>query len=164
MADDAHPAHAQQRRTAVLPVIQSAAEFVEGLPRQQRSHLCGYGAGQRLAQHVAHKAANTFAGLQRHVAHKAVAHNHVRQSAEDVAPFHVADELDRQRLQQRERLTGQIVALGLFFANREQTHARRVDFEHAAGIHFAHHGKLLQIMRLAVHVRAHIQQHARIAR
>ena len=38
-----------------------------------------------------------------------------------------------------------------------------VDLEHAAGIHLAHHGELLQVMRLAVHVRAYVEQHAGIA-
>ena len=75
--DDAHPAHAQQRRAAVLPVIQPAPEVVKGLPREQRAHLRRHRPRQRLAQHVAHKAAHALAGLQRHVAHKAVAHNHV---------------------------------------------------------------------------------------
>ncbi len=39
VADDAHAAHAQQRRAAVFAVIQPPAEFVERLPRQQRADL-----------------------------------------------------------------------------------------------------------------------------
>ena len=65
-------------RAAVLAIIQAMAEFVEGLAREQRAHLRGDGAGERLAQHIAHKAAHALAGLERHVAHKAVADNHVR--------------------------------------------------------------------------------------
>ena len=105
-------------------VIEPAAEFVEGLPRQQRAHLRGDRARERLAQHIAHKAADALAGLQRHVAHKAVADNHVGLAAENVAPLHVADEADGQRLEQRKGLARQVVALGLFFADGEQTHAR----------------------------------------
>ena len=105
-------------------VIQPPAKVVERPPRKQRAHLGRHRAGQRLAQHVAHKPAHAFAGLQRHVAHKAVADDHVGLAAEDVAAFNVADEVDRQRLQQRKRLARQVVALGLFFADREQAHAR----------------------------------------
>src|ERR1035438_10602209 len=66
VADDAHSAHAQQNRPAVLGVVQPAAEVVEGPPREQRSHLRGDRAGKRFAQHFAHKASDSLAGLERH--------------------------------------------------------------------------------------------------
>src|SRR6185437_5523194 len=49
MADNTHPAHAQQRSAAVFGVVQAAAEFVERAPRQQRAHLRRYSARERLA-------------------------------------------------------------------------------------------------------------------
>ena len=69
--------------------------------------------------------------------------------------------------------SGQIVALGFFFANGKQSHSRRLctakcwtgsklyAAEHRAEINFTHHRKLFQIMRLAIHIRANIQQHCR---
>jgi hypothetical protein len=38
-----------------------------------------------------------------------------------------------------------------------------MNLEHTAGIHLAHHGKLLEVVGLAIHVGAHIEQHAWIA-
>ena len=92
------PRTPKQRRTAVFAVIEAAAEIVECPPREQRTHLRRHGARERLAQHIAHKTTHAFACLQRHVAHKAVAHNHVCQAGEDVAALNVANELDRQIL------------------------------------------------------------------
>ncbi len=53
--------------------------------------------------------------------------------------------------------------LVLFFADGEQADARLGDLEHAAGVHLAHDGELLEILRLAVDVGAHVEQHAGIA-
>jgi hypothetical protein len=64
----------------------------------------------------------------------------------------------------RKGLAGELVALGLFFADGEQAHARVADLEHAAGIHFAHDGELFEIVRFAVHVGAHVEQHAGASR
>ena len=36
-----------------------------------------------------------LSGLQHHIAHKAVAYNHVRTALKEVMPFHIAAELDR---------------------------------------------------------------------
>ena len=105
-------------------VVEAAAKVVEGAARQQRAHLRRDGVSERVAQHVAHKAADAFAGFERHVAHKTVADDHVGVAVEDVAALHVADEVDGQGLEQRQRLAGQVVALGFFFADGEQTHAR----------------------------------------
>ena len=73
VADDADAAHAEQRRATVFAVVEAAAELVEGLAGEQRAHLGGDGAGERLAQHIAHKAAHALTGFEGHVADKAVA-------------------------------------------------------------------------------------------
>ena len=163
VADDADAAHAEQGRAAIFAVVEAAAELVEGAAGEQRAHLGGHGAGKRLAQHFAHKAAYALAGFERHVADKAVADDDVGQAAEDVAALHVADEADGQRLEQRKGLAGEVVALGLFFADGEQADARLVDFEHGAGIHLAHQRELGQILGFAVHIGAHVEQHAGIS-
>src|SRR6266567_8007128 len=163
VTDDAHATHTQQHRAAVFGVVEAPAELVEGLPRKQRPHLGRDGAGERFPQHVAHKTANALAGLECYVAHKTVADNHVGVAVEDVAAFHIADELDGERFEQLKRLTREVVALGLFFADGEQADARFLHLEHAAGVHLTHYGELLQVMGLAIHVGAHVEQHAGVA-
>ena len=113
-------------------------------------------------RNVAHKTAHAFAGLQGYIAHKTVADNYVGLARKDVAPFHVANESDGQRFEQGKGLAGEVVALGLLLADGEQAYARLVDFEHGAGVHLAHEGKLGQIVGLAVDVGAHIEQHTRV--
>src|ERR1051326_4072574 len=66
------------------------------------------------------------------------------------------------------RFASEIVSLALFFADREQTHARsrtaRSLAEHSAKVNISHHGKLLQILRRAIDISAYIEQHRGIAR
>ena len=47
---DANAAQAQQRRAAVLGIVEALLEVVERLARQQRAYLRGDGGVQRLAQ------------------------------------------------------------------------------------------------------------------
>ena len=68
-----------------------------------------------------------------------------------------------KRFEERKGFACKIVALGLFFADREQAHARVFNLEHGAGVHFAHNRELLKVVRLAIHVRAHIEQNAGMA-
>ena len=68
-----------------------------------------------------------FADLQRDVAGEAVADDDVGFAGVDVAALDVADESHRRRLEQLVRLARQLVALALFFADRQQPDARRLD-------------------------------------
>ena len=71
--------------------------------------------------------------------------------------------MDGQSLEQGQRLAGKLVALGLLFADGEQADAGLGDFENAAGVHLAHHGELLKILRFAIDVGAYVEQHAWVA-
>ena len=161
MADDAHAAHPKQRSAAVLVVVQSPTEVVESLAAQHRPHLGGDGAGKRLAQQVAEETPDALAGLERHVAHKSVADNHVRMAVEDVAAFHVADEMDWQRFEQREALAGEVVAFALFLADGEQADTGLGDFKDGPRVHLAHHGELLKVVGFAVDIGADVEQDTR---
>ncbi len=163
VADDADAAYAEQRRATVFGVVEAAAKIVEGAAGEQRADLRGDGAGERFAQYVADEAADAFAGLEGDVAHEAVADDDVGVAVEDVAAFDVADEIDGQSLEQRQSFAGEVVALGFFFADGEQADARLVNLEHAAGVHFAHDGELLEVVRLAIDVGAYVEKHTRIA-
>ena len=50
MIHDANPAQAEQRRAAVLGIIEALLEVIEGCTRKQRTHLRGDGGVERLAQ------------------------------------------------------------------------------------------------------------------
>ncbi len=83
---------------------------------------------------------------------------HIHLAGIDVAPFDIPGEIQRKLLQQLKSFASQFVALALFFANREQSHARTPRAKHAAAINFAHHGELFEIVRLAIDVRADVEQ------
>ena len=60
-------------------------------------------------------------------------------------------------------LTGQFVALDFFFPDGKQPHARPPAAKGHAVVDLSHHGKLLEVLRLRIDIRAHIQQHAHSA-
>ena len=60
MVHDANPADSQQRRTAVLGIVQALLEVVECFTRKQRTDLRSDGGIQRLAQQIAHQAGQTL--------------------------------------------------------------------------------------------------------
>ena len=73
---------------------------------------------------LVHHLHQTFAHFQRDVADETVADNDVGISGINIAAFHIADEMNGQRLEQRSRRAGQLIALVLFFADGKQAHAR----------------------------------------
>ena len=127
--DDAHALDAQQRRAAVLGIIHALLEILESRARQHVSDFARDGGFQRLAQHLVDHVHQAFAHLQRDVADESVADDHVGLAGEDIAAFHVADEMNGQRLQQRRGGARQLVALVLFFADGKQPDARPVRCE-----------------------------------
>ena len=94
-----------------------AFEGGEGFARKQRSDLGGDCAPQRVLEHVAHQPGQALTGLERHIAYKAIANDHISMAVVEVTPFHVADESERQCLEQRKRFTRELVALAFFFAD-----------------------------------------------
>ena len=91
MADDADAADAEQRRAAVLGIIDAFLEIEEGAFRQDVADLAGNGGLERLAEEVADHLDETLADLEGDVADEAVADDHVDVAAVDVAAFDVAD-------------------------------------------------------------------------
>ena len=81
----------------------------------------------------------------------------------NVAALHVADEIDRQALEQRRRGARGFVALVLFLADREQADPGARLVQHHAGIDLAHHGELRQHARRTIHVGAHVDHHHGLA-
>src|SRR5580658_7046487 len=89
--------------------------------------------------------------------------------------FHIAHKVQWQLFQQKERFAREFVALAFFFADREQSHAwsRRPGAlakhfskpisKHGSKINVAHYGKLFEILRRAVDIRADVEQHRGIA-
>ena len=159
--DDAHALHAQQRRAAVLRVIHALLEIRERALRENVADLAGDGGPQRFAQQVSEHLHQPFAHLQRHVADEAVAHDHVHRAAIDIAAFDVADEVEIQALQQRRRRPRHFVALVVFLADREHSHARPQPAEDDARVDLAHHRELRQHARRAIHVGPHVDHHHR---
>ena len=120
MGDGADALHAQQRRAAIFRIIQALLELAVSLARKQRADLAGHRLAERFAQHADEHVHQPLADFEGDIADKPVAHHHVRDAVEDVAPLDVADEVDGQSLQQRQRGAGEIVTLVFLFADRKQ--------------------------------------------
>ena len=102
---------------------------------------------------------SSFADLQGHVADKAVTNDHFHAAIVKIAAFHVADKIHGELLEQRQRFARQLIPLVFFLADGEQPDAGPLHPEDDAVVGFAHHRKFHQVMRLAIHVRAHVEQH-----
>ena len=94
------PDDAEQRRAAVLGVVDALAEAPERPARQQVADLARERARQLFAQQLLDHLDQAFAQLQHDVAGEAVADDDVGAAREDVAGLDVADEVERRRLQQ----------------------------------------------------------------
>ena len=117
---------AEQRRAAVLGVVDAPAETPERAPRQQRSDAHRDRARQLLAQQLLDHLDQPLADLQRDVAGEPVADDHVGVAAVDVARLDVADERAAARaFSSRCASRVSSLPLRLFLADRQQPDARR---------------------------------------
>src|SRR5208283_1779619 len=163
MADDAYTLNTQQRRAAVLGIVEALLEIGEGLAREQKSDLAADGRLQRLLEQEAHRLDHAFGDFQRDVADEAVAHQHIGLAVVQIAPFDVAHEVHGQLFDQLVRFAREFVALALFFADGEQPDTRIIGAgksagENSAEVHVAHDGELLQILRLGIDVRTDVNK------
>ncbi len=159
MPDHANAPHAQQRRAAVLRVINRLSQRLEGTFRKHSAHLGNQRAVHGLAQQAKNLKRQAFANLQRDVAHESIAHDHIHIPGKKIAAFDISDKMHRAFLEPRVNLARQLVALDFLFTDRQQSHTRPFVAKRGAIIDLAHHRKLDQMLRLRIHIRAHIEQH-----
>ncbi len=93
VADDADAFDTEQRRSAVLGIVDPLAEILECAPRQNVAHLAGQIGFQRFSQHRLDRVHETFADLEGHIADESVADDDVGGAAVEIAPLDVADEI-----------------------------------------------------------------------
>ena len=84
-------------------------------------------------------------------------------AGEKIAAFHVANEINVEAFEQRQGIARERIALVLLFADREQTDARPFDAQHQARVDLAHQRELLEHLRFAVDIGAHVDHHHRSA-
>jgi len=105
VADDRHSAHAEQRRAAVLRVVEDAKDVLE-----VGASLTGL--GQVRLEKADDEARDRLVELQQHVAHETVAHGDVAGALDDVAALDIAHETDAGLLgEQGVRLGDDLVPL-----------------------------------------------------
>ena len=95
MANNGQAGDAKQRCAAKLRVVDAAPESAERTARQQIPHLARKGPLQFIAEQRLDGVNEALARLQHDVARKAVADDHVRDAAVDLASFDIADEVER---------------------------------------------------------------------
>ena len=80
------PFEPEQRRRAVLAVVGALAEAVEGGLGELVAELAARAPRDLLAQHAQDQLGQRLGALQHHVAHEAVADDHVHRAVEQVPP------------------------------------------------------------------------------
>src|ERR1700730_1555731 len=120
VANHADASDTQQRRAAVLRVINRLSQRLEGAFRKHRAHLREDGSVQRLFQQTENLKRQAFANLQRDIPHESVADNDVHLSRKKIAAFDISYEMHGAFLQAGEHFARQLVALDLFFTDGEQ--------------------------------------------
>jgi len=162
MADDGDAFESEQRRSAVLRVIETLLEICERVARKQEAELARDSGLQRFLENGADGLDETFADLERDVANKAVTDDDIGASVVEVAAFDVAEKIDRQSFDELEGITGKVIAFGLFLTDGQKTDARiggggKASAEDGAEINFSHDGELLEVVGLAIDVGANIK-------
>ena len=157
MADDGDAADAEQRRAAIFRGIGAFAEAIEGVFREHVADLRFQAALDGFFQHAADVLDEAFADFQGDVADEAVADDHVHVAAENVAAFDVADKIQMELFEARGGFADEVVALHFFFADGKQSDARALGAPDGAVVDFAHHGELLDLLGLGIHVGADVE-------
>src|SRR5467141_4501551 len=161
--DHANAAHAQQRGAAVLRVINRLSQRLEGAFRKHPAHLRNQRTVHGLPQQAENLKRQAFANLQRDVAHEAITHDDIHVAGKQIPAFDIADKMHRTLLQSGVNLARQLVALDLFFADREQSDARALAAKGRAVVDLSHHRELDQVLGFRIHVRTYIEQHGNAA-
>src|SRR5579864_8774302 len=129
VAHDADAVDPQQRRAAVLGVVEPQRERLEARARERDAEAHEQAAAQLFAEQAEDAEGETFAELEDDVADEPVAHHDVGGAGKDAAPLDVADEPQARSAEQLRRPDHELVALRVLFAVAEQAHPRRFDAE-----------------------------------
>ena len=132
VGNDADAFHPEQWRAAIFGVIESLLEIGKGAAGKESSDLPRDRGFQRFLERGANQVGDTFGNFQCDVANEAVRDDDVHFPIVEIASFDIADEVQRQVFQQLEGFAGEVVALGLFLADGEQSDARRFVFPNIA--------------------------------
>ncbi len=93
MADDADAAHAQERRAAVLRVINRLSQRFKGAFRKHPTHLRNQRAVDGSAQQAENLKRQAFANLERNVANESIADDHVHVAGKKISTLDIADKM-----------------------------------------------------------------------
>src|SRR6266542_3498874 len=124
VADDAHAVHAHERRAPHLAPVHALLHSLERRPREQAADLRAQGGVERALQVLADDPRRALHRLQGHVAGEAVGRDDVELAGEEVAPLAVPDEVDGGATERRRRSAGELGALRLLLALREDRDPR----------------------------------------
>ena len=117
MADDANAAHAQERRAAVLRVIDRLLQAFQSTTRKKESDLRRQRALDGFFQQAKNLDGKTFADFQRDIADETIAHDHVHVSGEKISAFDIADKVHGAFFQTRINFAREFIALYFFLAD-----------------------------------------------
>ena len=108
-------------------------------------------------QHSHHHLTKTLCDFEDHIACETVADDDVDVGIENIAAFDIATEVDACRLEDPVALTRLRTAFALILSDRHQTHPGRIHTEDRLRVERAHDGELHELVWLALHVGADIE-------
>src|SRR5512143_2926992 len=156
---DEDPApHPQKRSATVLLVIQPVLHSAKSALREQGAHLRHEGLPDLLFQELAKRRRHPLHRLDRDVSDEPVADEDVGFPGEEVPPLHVPDEIQSRAAEQLARLPREIRPLRILLADADDTDAWPGDPEDRPGVRLAHVPELQKMGRLAVDVRAGVNE------
>src|SRR5664279_1901673 len=122
--DETGPVHAEERRPAVLAVVEALLEGTEGVLREQEAHRRLKAAGDLLFERLLHKVREALGDLEDDVPREAVRYDHVDVAPVDVAALDVPDEMETGLLQKAKRFLHDVRALAFLFADGHEADLR----------------------------------------
>src|SRR5260363_230982 len=81
-------------------MVNAMLEAPEHRPGERRHHFARQRAGEFLPDHIAEHFGQSFRGLQRHIAGKAVADDNICDSLVNIVSFHISVKIQRARAQE----------------------------------------------------------------
>src|SRR5258706_13227771 len=159
VGDNRHAIQSDQRRAAVLRIVETTVRLLQRFAAHQIAEPAGYIFFEGAFQNFTGKARNAFHRLQRDVTGKAVTNHHVDFTIENYGSFDIADIIDRRGRYLFARRPRQFIAFAVLLAITQHTDAWIGHAENSLGIDRTHQAKLNQVMRLAIDIGAGVDNH-----
>ena len=159
MGNEAGPAHAQQRSSPVQLGIEPLLHGPNSATHEQRPQHPNHIALKLAFHPTGDGLGHAFAGLEHHVADKAITDHHVGLAFKEVMTFDIPTEIEIALLELREGGTRGVITLLLLCTDAEQSHHRLFAAKNGMRVDAPHHRKFAQHLGVSLDIGSRIDQH-----